>query len=244
MSNRVKISVRVHPETEQLGRKLARKYFQDERKFGLVIDEAINLFHASKTRPAEVESLLSSTEEYIIHNFNLQVSKAMERMGNLMAKGVYEMTLSRLMADKIGYRLHGNWHNEIEPQLRKEAAQSMKQKLEKEVAPGAADLAEQNTQLEAELEKVREENQKLTETIEKAKAYIQQAQETQTQQKQLQEQIDNQKRKIHDQKEELERLQTWTRGLITHMETGYSRMKGNDKLIQEYRQKNPTPKGV
>jgi hypothetical protein len=127
-SNRVKISVRIHPETEALARKLANQYFGSEKRIGYVLDEAVNLFHASKVRPAEVESLLSSTEEYLIRNFNNQVRKATERVTDMVAKSVYEINLISLMVDKIGHRALPDWKEQLH-HLRKEAHQKTKRKV-------------------------------------------------------------------------------------------------------------------
>lgn len=239
MSNRVKITARVHHDTEKLGRKLARQYFGSEKKLGLVLDEAVNLFYASKTRPAEVESLLSSTEEYIIRNFNEQVKRATERVTDMVARSVYEINLISLMVDRIGYRALPDWREQLSL-LRKEAHQKTKRKIgSDEYSPEIAGLIEENERLEKEIKELQNK-------LEKAKEYIYQQQE-----KKESGQREADRRRLEEQYEEIKRLRreqdqitAWTRGLMTYLKENYSRVKSNEKLIEEYIQTNPKPEGL
>lgn len=237
MSNRVKITARVHHDTEKLGRKLARQYFGSEKKLGLVIDEAINLFHASKTRPAEVESLLSSTEEYIIRNFNEQVKRATERVTDMVARSVYEINLISLMVDRIGFRALPDWKEQL-ALLRKEAHQKTKRKIgSDEYSPELAGLIEENERLEQE---VKELQKRLSEAVENS----QRVEQGKEQREEYQRRLNKQHEEIRRLRQERDKLAAWTRGLITHMKENYSRVKPNEKLIEEYIQTNPKPEGL
>lgn len=235
-SNRVKIHVRVHPETERIGRQLAKKYFSDEKKLGYVIDEAINLFHASKTRPEEVESLLSSTEEYIIRNFNQQVKRATERVTDMVARSVYEINLISLMVDRIGFRALPDWKEQL-ALLRKEAHQKTKRKVGDEYSPEIAGLIEENERLEKEVKELQEK-------LNQAREYFHQQQQEKERREADRRRLDEQYEEIKRLRREWDHLAVWTRGLITHVKENYSRVKPNERLIEEYIQNNPKPEGL
>jgi len=235
-SNRVKIHVRVHPETERIGRQLAKKYFSDEKKLGYVIDEAINLFHASKTRPEEVESLLSSTEEYIIRNFNQQVKRATERVTDMVARSVYEINLISLMVDRIGFRALPDWKEQL-ALLRKEAHQKTKRKVGDEYSPEIAGLIEENERLEKE---VKELQRKLSQVVQN----IQQQEKENGRREADRRRLEEQHEEIKRLRRERDQIAAWTRGLMYHLIEHYSRVKSNEKLVEEYIQTNPKPEGL
>lgn len=76
MVARQKESVRLDPEVVSLGRKLAKKDFGSETKFGLLIEHAIRAYHAHQVQPVEASSLLSATEQALIDK---EVQREMEQ---------------------------------------------------------------------------------------------------------------------------------------------------------------------
>nr|WGD91518.1 hypothetical protein P5629_00115 [Bacillus subtilis]WGD91534.1 hypothetical protein P5629_00065 [Bacillus subtilis] len=105
MVARQKESVRLDPEVVSLGRKLAKKDFGSETKFGLLIEHAIRAYHAHQVQPVEASSLLSATEQALIDRIEKRVEdmgkQTVERVGNLIAKSSYETTYSSIMLEQI-----------------------------------------------------------------------------------------------------------------------------------------------
>nr|WGD68561.1 hypothetical protein P5630_00005 [Bacillus subtilis] len=101
MVARQKESVRLDPEVVSLGRKLAKKDFGSETKFGLLIEHAIRAYHAHQVQPVEASSLLSATEQALIDRIEKRVEDmgkhTVERVGNLIAKSSYETTYSSIV---------------------------------------------------------------------------------------------------------------------------------------------------
>lgn len=240
-SNRVKIHARVRPETEQLGRKLAHQYFQDKSKLGLVIDEAINLFHASKTRPAELESLLSSTEEYLIHNFNLHMKKATDRMASMTARSTYDTAFSVQMLDALCAHVFGERWLAKRATLRKEAAHHTRKKFEKEGAEDAGSQVEDVQRLEEELEAMKKEKAEMQSRMEKATELLKKAKVLEERNQTLAQDRDRLREQLREAENERDAWARWVTGLETHAKSKNRGLLGKKTIIEEYAEVTPKP---
>lgn len=223
MTTRTKITVRVEPDTEKIGRKLAKEIYGKENKLGYVIDDAIELLYASKTNPVDASKILSVTEERLIDSIDRQVdamgNRTVERVGNLIAKGTYETHLVSLMVEEIFRRAIGkDWKYEYQT-LRREAAQKMKGQLEKEDATETATLLDDN-------EELRRKVNELEGQMAEARQYFK-----------------TQKEKEARVNEKNIQIVQWTNGLLQHISTA-SRLKSHDTVVTEFIEKYGLPEGV
>lgn len=250
--SRVKLTTRIDPDTMQIGRDLAKDMYGSEKRIGYVVDDAIRLLHTHQTDPKKAEVYLSNIENLVIRNLEKRLEaigkRAIQvidshldygnkRNGNLLARMTRESIYTSLAMEELCVRAIPNFKEEIEPKIEKEATQRMKRKLAYEEDQEGASYAEENERLRKEVEELRGK-------LEQTKEYLRK-------QKQEEERWEADRRRLDKQYEEAKRLKqerdylaAWTRGLITHMKENYSRVKTNEKLIEEYIRDNPKPKGV
>lgn len=248
---RVKLTTRVDPDMLQLGRKLAKQMYGSEKRIGYVIDDSIRLLHLHQTEPKQAEAYLSNIENLVIRNLEKRIEavgrhavesmekhleRANKRIGNLYAREVYDSIKTYLMVEELCYRAMSDF-KEVKPKIEKEAAQRMKRKLQFEGEQEGATYAEENAQLREEVEKLRRKLEQVKEYLNKQK---QEEERWEADRRRLDKQYEEAKRV----KQERDQIAAWTRGLVTYMKENYSRVKTNEKLIEEYIRDNPKPKGV
>ena len=272
MPVREKLSIRLDPEIVSLGRRLAKKDFGSEQKFGLLIENAIRSYHARQVQPIEASSLLSATEEALIARIEKRVeemgTKTINRVGNLIAKSSYETAYSTIMLEQL-YKQNGK--KEDLDQFRNIAVHRMQSRFDKESANTISSLLEENKRLVTDYNQlVREKNalvlqsqehdkqlayarEKLEETsniLDQRNALIRNLTESEKRKKQevFQSKSTTQElnRKIDHLIDDRERLATWTKGLLQYLETNSNGLikKPASKIVEEYIEQRPRPKGV
>ncbi|MEC1896665.1 hypothetical protein ABEY46_16970 [Bacillus velezensis] len=248
MVARQKESVRLDPEITSLGRKLAKKDFGSESKFGLLIEHAIRAYHAHQVQPVEASSLLSATEQALIDRIEKRVEdmgkQTVERVGNLIAKSSYETTYSSIMLEQIFDDYFEDYNpKQLREQMRGIAAQRMRTRLDKESAQKISSLMQENKNLEVMQEKLINMNNEQQAELEKYKrAYQELRRDYQDVQEEsnsrlnqvgnAQQQNDQLLRKIRSLQSESAEYKNQTEYLVAN----YSRLKSNEKLLEEYKQ--------
>lgn len=239
MAVRQKVSVRLDPEIVSLGRKLAKKDFGSEQKFGLLIENAINSYHARQVQPVEASSLLSATEQALIDRIEKRVEdmgkQTVNRIGNLIAKSSYETAFSTIILEQIyGKTDPKNAKANLE-QFRQVATQRMKTRFDKENAERISSLISENQNLVEKynnlLQKTNEQKQKVNKNADIAHQYKEQA-----------EGLSNKLNTALSQKDDLEK---WTNALIRYLQNNSGGMvkKSAIKLVEEFSQQRPKPRG-
>lgn len=249
--SRVKLTTRIDPDTMQIGRDLAKDMYGSDKRIGYVVDDAIRLLYTHQTDPKKAEVYLSNIENLVIRNLEKRIEavgrhavesmekhleRANKRIGNLYAREVYDSIKTYLMVEELCHRAMTDF-KEVKPKIEKEAAQRMKRKLQFEDEQEGATYAEENAQLREEVEKLRSK-------LEQAKKYLDKQKQEEERREADRHRLDKQYEEAKWLKQERDSLAAWTRGLITHMKENYSRVKTNEKLIEEYIRDNPKPKGV
>nr|WGD91527.1 hypothetical protein P5629_00020 [Bacillus subtilis] len=248
MVARQKESVRLDPEVVSLGRKLAKKDFGSETKFGLLIEHAIRAYHAHQVQPVEASSLLSATEQALIDRIEKRVEdmgkQTVERVGNLIAKSSYETTYSSIMLEQIFDDCFEDYNpKQLREQMRGIGAQRMRTRLDKESAQKISSLMQENKNLEVMQEKLINMNNEQQAELEKYKrAYQELRRDYQDVQEEsnsrlnqvgnAQQQNDQLLRKIRSLQSESAEYKNQTEYLVAN----YSRLKSNEKLLEEYKQ--------
>lgn len=251
-NRRVVRTVRIDPVTLELGQKLAKQMYGSEKRLGYVMDDAIRLLHAHQTDPKQAEAYLSNVENQVVRSLEKRLEAigkraievidshldyANKRNGNLLARMTRESIYSSLALEEICVRAIPNFKKEIEPKIEKEAAQRMKRKLEYEGDQEGATYFEENERLKREVEELRGK-------LEQAKEYFRKQQQEREKWEADRRRLDERFEEVNRLKQERNHLAAWTRGLMTYLKENYSRVKSNEKLIEEYIQKNPKPEGV
>lgn len=249
---RVKLTTRVDPDMLQLGRKLAKQMYGSEKRIGYVVDDSIRLLHLHQTEPKQAEAYLSNIENVVIRSLEKRLEaigkRAIEvidshldygnkRNGNLLARMTRESIYTSLAMEELCVRAIPNFKEEVEPKIEKEATQRMKRKLEYEEDREGATYAEENQQLKKKVEELQSK-------LNQMEKYIRQQYEEKEKWEADRQRLDKQYEEMKQLKQERDYLAAWVRGLITHMKENYSRVKTNEKLIEEYIRDNPKPKGV
>lgn len=239
MPVREKTSVRLDPEIVSLGRRLAKKDFGSEQKFGLLIENAIRSYHARQVQPVEASSLLSATEQALIDRIEKRIEEmgkqTVNRVGNLIAKSSFETAFSTIVLEQMYSKTEKNAKTNLE-QFRNAAAQRMQTRFDKENAERVSSLMAENKNLvekyNALVQKYNDQNKKVTQVSESADRY--------------QNQSNNLTSKLNKTLEEKDDIEKWTRGLIKYLgenSTGLMK-KPASRLVEEYTQQYPKPKGV
>lgn len=239
MPVREKTSVRLDPEIVSLGRKLAKKDFGSEQKFGLLIENAIRAYHARQVQPVEASSLLSATEQALIDRIEKRIdemgTKTVNRVGNLIAKSSYETAFSTIILEQLYSQTENNAKNNLD-QFRHVAAQRMQNRFDKENAERISSLIAENQSL---VEKHNSVLEKLKEERAQVKKYGDAGTRLYKQNEDLTERLNL----ALEQKDDLEK---WTRGLLKYLEdhsTGLMK-KPAIKLAEEYAAQHPKPRGI
>ncbi|XSD77664.1 hypothetical protein P5630_24520 (plasmid) [Bacillus subtilis] len=248
MVARQKESVRLDPEVVSLGRKLAKKDFGSETKFGLLIEHAIRAYHAHQVQPVEASSLLSATEQALIDRIEKRVEdmgkQTVERVGNLIAKSSYETTYSSIMLEQIFDDCFEDYNpKQLREQMRGIAAQRMRTRLDKESAQKISSLMQENKNLEVMQEKLINMNNEQQAELEKYKrAYQELRRDYQDVQEESNSRL-NQVGNAHLQNDQLlqkvRSLQAESseyKNQVDFLVANYNRLKSNEKLLEEYKQ--------
>lgn len=248
MVARQKESVRLDPEIVSLGRKLAKQDFGSEKKFGLLIENAIKAYHARKVQPVEASSLLSATEQALIDRIEKRVQdmgkQTVERIANLTAKSAFETIYSSIILEQMFDSLF----NKSNPKQKREeirglAAKRMRGRLDKEGAEQISSLIQENKTLEAKLNQVRDALAHMTEQYEVLQNQHQALKQHHAAEKAAAQkyynsarQLDQEKaqlaRQLRDQQQEKDELQKKLDFLLNSTNP----FKNNKKLLEEYEQ--------
>lgn len=235
MPVRQKTSVRLDPEIISLGRRLAKKDFGSEQKFGLLIENAIRSYHARQVQPVEASALLSATEEALLQRIEKQVDemgvKTVERVANLIAKSSYETTLSNIILEQLFTRNDKN-KSQLET-FRSMAAQRMRNRFDKESAEKISSLVAENETYEKKIRELEELRDKLNRTVK----------QREEQAARFKDQYDQENKRVIQEVNRKADLEDWTNGLIKYIQTNSGFMKSASKLLEEYMQQHPKPKG-
>nr|WGD87069.1 hypothetical protein P5656_00090 [Bacillus subtilis] len=248
MVARQKESVRLDPEVVSLGRKLAKKDFGSETKFGLLIEHAIRAYHAHQVQPVEASSLLSATEQALFQKKKKKPKKkekkTPERAGNLIPKSSYETTYSSIMLEQIFDDCFEDYNpKQLREQMRGIAAQRMRTRLDKESAQKISSLMQENKNLEVMQEKLINMNNEQQAELEKYKrAYQELRRDYQDVQEESNSRL-NQVGNAHLQNDQLlqkvRSLQAESseyKNQVDFLVANYNRLKSNEKLLEEYKQ--------
>lgn len=246
MVARQKESVRLDPEVVSLGRKLAKKDFGSETKFGLLIEHAIRAYHAHQVQPVEASSLLSATEQALIDRIEKRVEdmgiQTVERIANLTAKSSFETTYNSIIMEQIyDFIFSKNEPKQHREQIRSAAAQRMRKRFDKEGAERVSSLIQENKKLETELAETKNVLNMLTQEFEdldsrhdsiKADLEKQKNETQRITRTALQYQNENAQlhQQLNKQKTEMNELQK----KLTHLLENHSRIHNNKKLLEMY----------
>lgn len=239
MPVREKLSLRLDPEIVSLGRRLAKKDFGSEQKLGLLIENAIRAYHARQVQPVEASSLLSATEQALIDRIEKRVEemgkRTVERIGNLVAKSSFETAFSTIILEQLYSKTDRNAKASLE-QFRNTAAKRMQTRFDKESAERISSLIAENRNLVEKYNTLvqmhNDQNKKITQVAETASRY-------QSQNNDLTEKLNA----ALKQKDDIEK---WTKGLLEYLEANSAGImkKPANRLVEEYAQEHPKPKGV
>ncbi|EQM25225.1 MULTISPECIES: hypothetical protein [Bacillati] len=248
MVARQKESVRLDPEIVSLGRKLAKQDFGSEKKFGLLIENAIRAYHARKVQPVEASSLLSATEQALIDRIEKRVQdmgkQTVERIANLTAKSSFETVYSSIILERIFDSLF----NKSNPKQKREeirglAAKRMQGRLDKEGAEKISSLIQENKALESECNQIREMLAQMAAQYEELQKLHESLNQKHENQKANTQHYYNRARQIDQEKEELtrqlrnqEKENASLQKKLQFLLDNYSRFKSNRNLIEEYEQ--------
>lgn len=239
MPVREKTSVRLDPEMVSLGRRLAKKDFGSEQKFGLLIENAIRSYHARQVQPVEASSLLSATEQALIDRIEKRVEEmgkqTVNRIGNLIAKSSYETTFSTIVLEQIYSKTEKNAKTNLE-HFRNAAAQRMQTRFDKENAERISSLMAENRNLiekhNSMLQDLKEQKQKTSKNADIANR--------------LNDQNNDLTGRLNRTLEQKDDVEKWTRGLIKYLEANSAGLmkKPASKLVEEYSNEHPKPRGL
>lgn len=248
MPVREKLSIRLDPEIVSLGRRLAKKDFGSEQKFGLLIENAIRSYHARQVQPIEASSLLSATEEALIARIEKRVeemgTKTVNRVGNLIAKSSFETALNSIILEKL-YEKQGSKDKaktELE-QFRKIAVGRMKTRLDKESADQITSLIEENQNLVKRYNSLLDKHK---DVVEQNGHFENAVERLSDRERELVGKFNRQLEISNNEQATKESVQKWTKGLIAYLEQNSEGLikKSASKLVEEYTSQHPKPKGV
>lgn len=259
MTHRVLLGARVDPLTADLARKLAQKLYGSEKRVGYILDDAISKYHQGNINSDEAQSYLSNIEQHVIRS----LEKKLEAIGRratevidshlkqvqesnrpLLVRQTRESIYTSLAIEELCVRAIPNYKDEVETNLSKEVTTRMKRKLIRDGDTEGAKFDEENANLREQIRELKKEKKYLKNRLDKIKNVQEVATQIQNEQNEINAQFDHLTQEKNKLKREKETLQAWTRGLITHMKSGYSRVKSNEKLYEEYIQANPQPEGL
>ena len=258
-TTRVAKTVRWDPGVLQLGLKLAQQMYGSEKRLGYVCDDAIRLLHVQQTQTKEAKNYLSNVENQVVRSLEKRLEaigrratevidnhlkQAQESNRPLLVRQTRESIYASLAMEELCVRAIPNYKDKVEPKLNKEVTTRMKRKLTRDGDEEGASFEEENAKLREEIESLKRQKAELAERLDKTQSIRDAAARVQEENKKLKAHIDEVKQEAVKQKREKESLEAWTRGLITHMKNEYSRMKSNEKLIEEYTSANPQPEGL
>lgn len=239
MSVRQKTSVRLDPEIVSLGRKLAKKDFGSEQKFGLLIENAIRSYHARQVQPVEASSLLSATEQALIDRIEKRIEEmgkqTVNRVGNLIAKSSYETAFSTIILEQMYSQTTKNAKTNLD-NFRNAAAKRMQTRFDKESADRMSsliaehrDLANSYNTMLRKVEDLQKETNRNANTA-----------------NQLEKQNNDLTNRLNSALEQTDNIAKWTQGLFKYLETNSQGLmkKPASKLVEEYTAKHPKPRGL
>ncbi len=134
------VGVRLLPDTINLARSLSKTYHGDEKKMGLLIEDALNFYAAHKEDEGRANALLKTTEDILFKRFTEQVDqmykqmsqendRLFQRLGKLSAVSSFETALSELMMKEVFFSKDDKTKARYE-ELRSVAAKKMRDKYE------------------------------------------------------------------------------------------------------------------
>lgn len=248
MPVREKLSIRLDPEIVSLGRRLAKKDFGSEQKFGLLIENAIRSYHARQVQPIEASSLLSATEEALIARIEKRVeemgTKTINRVGNLIAKSSFETALNSIILEKLYEKQGSKDKAKIElEQFRKIAVGRMKTRLDKESADQITSLIEENQNLVTRYNSLLD---KYKDVVEQNGHFENAVERLSDRERELVGKFNRQLEISNNEQATKESVKKWTKGLIEYLEQNSEGLikKSASKLVEEYTNQHPKPKGV
>jgi hypothetical protein len=248
MPVREKLSIRLDPEMVSLGRRLAKKDFGSEQKFGLLIENAIRSYHARQVQPIEASSLLSATEEALIARIEKRVeemgTKTINRVGNLIAKSSFETALNSIILEKLYEKQGSKDKAKIElEQFRKIAVGRMKTRLDKESADQITSLIEENQNLVTRYNSLLD---KYKDVVEQNGHFENAVERLSDRERELVGKFNRQLEISNNEQATKESVKKWTKGLIEYLEQNSEGLikKSASKLVEEYTNQHPKPKGV
>lgn len=241
---RQKITLRLNPQVEALGRKLAKADFGSETKLGVLIEHAIQAYHARQLTELEASGLLSAAERALVERLEKRFDElgksVVSRVGNLIAKSSFETAYSAIILEELFAEGDNRAKIQLE-QFRKQAAERLRNRFEIDGADASAALVKENAELSAG-------NAELSEKLavmEKERAEIIQAGRHLKQTfEQLQGKYTELQSEVREEREKREGIERWTRGLMTYIRENVGRMKTGEQGLTEYVEKNPRPKGL
>lgn len=252
MANRVLLGARVDPSIADLARKLARQLYGSEKRVGYVLDDAISEYHRIKTDKNEAQSYLSNIEQQIIRSLEKRLEAIGQRATEtidqhlhqaqgsnrpLLVRQTRESIYTSLALEELCVRAIPNFKSEVEPKLEKEVTTRMKRKLLHDGDKESASFSEENDRLRNEVEEWKRGVFRLKEEVKRLEQENQHLQRNQLD-------VDKKNEAIREAKRIQESLLAWTRGLMTYLKNNYSRVKSNEKLIEEYIRANPKPEDL
>lgn len=250
MTNRVPIGARVDPSTIDLARKLSAKIYGSEKRIGYLLDDIVSEYHRQKTNQNEAQSYLSNIEHQVIKSLEKRLEAIGERAINaindqwnqaqksnrpLLVRQTRESIYASLALEELCVRAIPSFKAEVEPNLNKEITTRMKRKLTHDGDPEGASFTEEIDRLRNEVEERKKgalQLKKEVERLEQEKHRLQR------------DDVDKKNKAIREAKRREQSILAWTRGLITYLKDNYSRVKSNEKLIEEYTRANPKPEGL
>lgn len=239
MSVRQKTSVRLDPEIVSLGRKLAKKDFGSEQKFGLLIENAIRSYHARQVQPVEASSLLSATEQALIDRIEKRIEEmgkqTVNRVGNLIAKSSYETAFSTIILEQMYSKTTKDAKANLD-NFRNAAAQRMQSRFDKENAERISSLMAENRSLANDYNVLlRQSNEQQKEINKNANIA-----------NQLENQNNDLTKRLNSSLEQTDNIAKWTQGLFKYLEANSQGLmkKPASKLVEEYTAKHPKPRGL
>lgn len=231
---KIPLSIRLQPEYYSLLTRITKEDYGSENKKSFVLESALKLYQSHRIKPAEVDSLLTATEEKLIARLDKRFADVgkdiIERIGNLHAKNVYETCLTSLLVEDVHAKAGFN-KNQYE-QKRKEAAIRMRKRFEKEGLEEVGGVIEENEQLNEVNKNVQSRLEEAKKTFEQLRIQIQTL-ETSNQ---------NLKQELQQKDEHQKRLQSWTNDFTNHLIKNYSRITSNTVLVNDFIKENPIPK--
>ncbi|QKG83136.1 hypothetical protein GXN76_00780 [Kroppenstedtia pulmonis] len=171
----------------------------------------------------ERESMDSQLEE---------LNNKLEQITNLLIKASYDTSINAFLLEDMFARSKDN-KGKME-RYHELATKYLQNRLEKEGLDQIGVLMEENEQLKR---KSKDDEQR----VQILKSQIQQLHDKEQQSGKMIREYQEQMKLMEQKKDE---ITNWTSGLVHELQLKYSRLRNNETIIQDYIQRNPTPKGI